>query len=366
MGNIFGYHCDRNQEALLENPPPDSLKKNSSSIHYNNNNVEASLPNLQQRSSSHDEEEAKIPIPEPSTQYERELHQFVVRSVNLKKGKDDFDHNYNPNIKNTLVLDTQDYPMKTSRLINEIKILARNLPVTLSNSIFVVYDDSRMDIMKAAITGAEDTPYAHGIFIFDIYCDENFPAGPPKMNLMTTGGNKVRFNPNLYNNGYICLSLLGTWAGDPIEKWGAKSHILQILLSIQAIVMSEGVIYNEPGHQNDGNTDVGRARNRGYSNIVKLMNIRHAMIGMMKNPPAAFAEVIKGHFKYKREKIIETCEKWVAEEKEGKEALYDGLVDLHNKEWATRYKAEPEKFWGDLAAEVQELKKELNKISGTE
>ena len=35
-------------------------------------------------------------------------------------------------------------------------------------------------------------------------------------------------------------------------------------------------------------------------------------------------------------------------------------------DWATRYKAEPEKFWGDLTAEVQELKKELNKISGTE
>lgn len=33
------------------------------------------------------------------------------------------------------------------------------------------------------------------------------------MLLATTGGGKVRFNPNLYNNGKVCLSLLGTWSG---------------------------------------------------------------------------------------------------------------------------------------------------------
>jgi hypothetical protein len=35
----------------------------------------------------------------------------------------------------------------------------------------------------------------------------------PQVQFLTTGGGTVRFNPNLYNCGKVCLSLLGTWAG---------------------------------------------------------------------------------------------------------------------------------------------------------
>lgn len=30
---------------------------------------------------------------------------------------------------------------------------------------------------------------------------------------LLTGKGKIRFNPNLYKDGKICLSLLGTWRG---------------------------------------------------------------------------------------------------------------------------------------------------------
>ena len=47
------------------------------------------------------------------------------------------------------------------------------------------------------------------------------------MQLITTGGNSIRFNPNLYSSGYVCLSLLGTWRGDSVESWNpAKSNLL--------------------------------------------------------------------------------------------------------------------------------------------
>jgi len=36
---------------------------------------------------------------------------------------------------------------------------------------------------------------------------------------MTTGDSQVRFNPNIYVDGYICLSILGTWSGYQNEKW---------------------------------------------------------------------------------------------------------------------------------------------------
>jgi ubiquitin-protein ligase len=45
-----------------------------------------------------------------------------------------------------------------------------------------------VDVLKALIFGAKDTPYAHGGFEFDIFFDENYPNAPPKVNLITTGG----------------------------------------------------------------------------------------------------------------------------------------------------------------------------------
>ena len=38
-----------------------------------------------------------------------------------------------------------------------------------------------------------------------------------------TGGGTVRFNPNLYNCGKVCLSLLGTWSGGKGEGWDMNS-----------------------------------------------------------------------------------------------------------------------------------------------
>ncbi len=33
----------------------------------------------------------------------------------------------------------------------------------------------------------------------------------------------MRFNPNLYNCGKVCLSLLGTWSGGKGEGWDMNS-----------------------------------------------------------------------------------------------------------------------------------------------
>ena len=46
---------------------------------------------------------------------------------------------------------------------------------------------------------------------------------------MPAGGATVRFNPNLYNCGKVCLSLLGTWSGAKGETWDpSASSTLQV------------------------------------------------------------------------------------------------------------------------------------------
>lgn len=40
---------------------------------------------------------------------------------------------------------------------------------------------------------------------------------------------QVRFNPNLYQDGKVCLSILNTWHGRPEEKWNPQtSSLLQV------------------------------------------------------------------------------------------------------------------------------------------
>ena len=87
--------------------------------------------------------------------------------------------------------------------------------------------------MRSIITGASETPYSYGCFLFEIVYHDTFPQSPPEMKILTNGGNAVRFNPNLYSNGFVCLSLLGTWSGETEENWDpAYTNILHILMSI--------------------------------------------------------------------------------------------------------------------------------------
>ena len=125
--------------------------------------------------------------------------------------------------------------VRSRRLVKEIAAMRTSLPLSWNSSVFVVCDDERIDCFKAMVVPGEDTPYAHAPFLFDIFCDEQYPNKPPQVKLLTTGGGRVRFNPNLYANGKVCLSLLGTWSG---PGWDPKeSTILQIILSIQSMIL---------------------------------------------------------------------------------------------------------------------------------
>lgn len=82
------------------------------------------------------------------------------------------------------------------------------------------------------IRGSENTPYDYGLFRFDLQIPPDYPAKPPECYYHNFC--KERINPNLYETGKVCLSLLGTWAGKDGENWSPKnSTLLQVLVSIQ-------------------------------------------------------------------------------------------------------------------------------------
>lgn len=132
--------------------------------------------------------------------------------------------------------------------MQELGSLSTSLPLYEGSSIFVRYDPKRMNLMKAIITGPEDTPYSGGVFEFDIFFPTTYPVDPPNVVIITTGNGVVRFNPNLYANGKVCLSILNTWPGRPEEQWSPHCTILQVLMSIQSLILVPEPYFNEPGY----------------------------------------------------------------------------------------------------------------------
>jgi ubiquitin-protein ligase len=218
-----------------------------------------------------------------------------------------------------------------------------------------------MDYMKAIIFGSEGTPYSSGAFTYDIYFGNNYPNSPPNVVITSTGNGTVRFNPNLYSTGKVCLSLLGTWRGEPGENWDPKiSTVYQVLLSIQSLIMSDLIYYNEPGFEHTLGTSDGEQLNEGYSNIVRYNNIRVCMIDMIKNPPKGFEEVIKIHFYLKKEKILKEVDSWI-EKAKNVPFKFDGLSQGHNRTYVSRFQSK-NTYYQDLVKIREELKNVLYSI----
>ena len=214
----------------------------------------------------------------------------------------------------------------TMRLLKEIASFESSLPILYSTSIFVVTTDENMQKMKCLITGPEDTPYSNGCFIFDIYIPSNYPNEPPKFNLVTTGNGTVRFNPNLYNCGKVCLSLLGTWSGQQGESWNAEtSTLLQVFISIQSLILIDEPYFNEPGYEKTRGNENGNKISKDYNDNIRYETFRWGIINNIKKPQEEFKDVILNHFRLKKDKILEEVEKWKSETKIGADK-YDVLI----------------------------------------
>ncbi|CAK5092009.1 unnamed protein product [Meloidogyne enterolobii] len=201
---------------------------------------------------------------------------------------------------------------RTRRLAQEIVSLSSSLPLSFSSGVFVRTCEERLDAMKVLITGPSDTPYANGCFEFDVFFPPDYPNVPMQMNLETTGNRTVRFNPNLYDDGKVCLSILNTWRGRPEERWNADtSSLLQVLVSIQSLILVNEPYFNEPGYERWRNSPAGQQASREYDANIMQMCVRWAMVEQIRNPPKAFAEIVKSHFWMKRDEICVQVEAWI-------------------------------------------------------
>ncbi len=126
------------------------------------------------------------------------------------------------------------------RIVNDLSDFMNNRP----EGIYLYINKKNFYKNYALIIGPKNTPYFGGFFLFEVNFPKNYPKDPPNIKFLTID-NEVRFNPNLYENGKVCLSILGTWSG---PKWRPVMNLKLVLLSIQSL-LGEYPIKNEPGFQ---------------------------------------------------------------------------------------------------------------------
>lgn len=169
------------------------------------------------------------------------------------------------------------------RIQHELHTLLRE-PVPF---IYVHADEADVTKITALIIGPLDTPYAGGFFRFDIRVGPEYPMNPPKVILQTTDGGRVRFNPNLYADGKVCLSILGTWSG---PAWSSAESLSSVLLSIQSLMCPEPY-HNEPGYESKGDPEVKSA----YNDYIRYETLRVSILGTLKHTAHArhFPDVLE-------------------------------------------------------------------------
>jgi len=187
---------------------------------------------------------------------------------------------------------------QTKRLQKDIKAIMEN---TETSGIHYWADENDISKGKALIFGPEDTPYAHGAYFFDLQFN-NFPFEPPKV-AFKSYYNGIRLHPNLYVDGKVCLSLLGTFSG---PSWTATHTIFSIFLAISSILTKQA-IQNEPNHEKEID-DI-------YDQIIEYAAIDGLICDSVVSCPNGFdmfKPVLIQRFKHNYSQLIERVDALIA------------------------------------------------------
>jgi baculoviral IAP repeat-containing protein 6 len=203
--------------------------------------------------------------------------------------------------------------LRQRTVLRELREMRRSLPLDFGSSCFLRFRASEPSAMRFCITGPFDTPYDSGCFFFDMVCPAAYPSVSPQVSLLTTGGGTVRFNPNLYKCGKVCLSLLGTWAG---PGWvPGESNLYQVIVSIQGQILGVSKpVYNEPGVEIAASTRddlMERTSANGGWEGLRIATIQWAMIDVLRNPPQGFERAVREYFTLKQDYIRQLVAGWI-------------------------------------------------------
>lgn len=130
------------------------------------------------------------------------------------------------------------------RIAFDIKDILRN-PLT-NEGIYYKHDENDLTTGYAMIVGPEDSVYQYGYLFFKFKFPIDYPYSPPNVFYIPFSTN-VRYHPNLYRNGKVCLSIINTWNG---PSWSSTQSLRSILITLQSILDDKPLLH-EPGRFTD-------------------------------------------------------------------------------------------------------------------
>lgn len=112
---------------------------------------------------------------------------------------------------------------------------------TDDSEFWVAWNDTNLRAFTAYIIGPVDSVYAYKLIKLRFDIPDQYPFIPPKVKFIQHTGD--RLHPNLYVDGKVCLSILGTWSG---PGWSQNMNVECVLRSIRSLLDQQPYTY-EPG-----------------------------------------------------------------------------------------------------------------------
>ena len=197
------------------------------------------------------------------------------------------------------------------RILKDVVKIMKN-PLN-NQGIYYIHDTDNLYKGYCLVIGPQDTIYAHGFYFFELEFPKDYPFSPPKLTYLTNNHN-IRFNPNLYKNGKVCISILNTWHG---PQWTSCQTISSVLLSL-IMLLHNKALTNEPGIK-ETHRDF-----KPYNHIIEYSNYNIAFNEVLSkkicgNYLTMFKEHIKKYVETNKDKIIEDINKFIKKYKSKKE-----------------------------------------------
>jgi hypothetical protein len=124
----------------------------------------------------------------------------------------------------------------------------------------------------------------------------------------------------LANGVIVCLSLLGTFSGEPWRP--GQSTILQVLISLQAMIFCEDPINNIPIQ---GGLTSDWFENEAFNQDIRGHTVKLALLDWARNPPKLWKDEVKLHFKKNGDAILKMVEQWSQTKSRGR---YDDGIEI--------------------------------------
>ena len=175
----------------------------------------------------------------------------------------------------------------------------------------------------------EDSPF-WGLPVFiEFTIPSDYPHKNPGATFLnplyfSSGIKNCRIHPNLYENGKVCLSIIGTWNGEP---W-RSCYTIRVLAKIIEGILSENPIVHEPC-KNNCDKDSNESKEYTLNSMYRSFYIVTNLIEKYKEKQKDMLRLVDVDWVV--EKIIENREKYIQRHKDLKKTVTPDNI-LHGKE----------------------------------